>query len=143
MHRRHKYDIIITLSLIGLAVSIYLATAHYLGYVPPCTVTKGCEEVLASKYSTILSLPLSVWGIGYFVAVIVSSLMANHYVTWKKLLTALLLCGALAALAFLSIQFFVLKRICQYCLVTDLLAIALFLWDLNIEHRHTPPLPLV
>lgn len=135
MHRRHKYDIIIIFSLIGFAISVYLATAHYLGYTPPCTVTKGCEEVLASKYAIILGLPLSVWGIVFFTGVIGTSLLANHYVFWKKLLTILLSVGALLAAVFLFIQFFVLKQICQYCFTVDVLTILLFLWDLNIAHR--------
>jgi uncharacterized membrane protein len=135
MHRRHKHDIIVLLSLIGFAISVYLATAHYLGYTPPCTVTKGCEEVLTSKYSQLFGFPLSVWGIAFFCGTIFSSLLANHYQVWRRLLTWLLVVGALLALIFLSIQFFVLKRVCQYCLTTDLLVIILFLWDLNIEHR--------
>jgi uncharacterized membrane protein len=135
MHRRHKHDIIVILSLIGFAVSVYLATAHYLGFTPPCTVTKGCEEVLASRYAIILGLPLSVWGIVFFTGTIVASLLANHYAVWKKLLTALLSIGALLSVVFLCLQFFVLRKVCQYCLVSDILVIILLILDLNIEHR--------
>lgn len=135
MHRRHKHDIIIILSLIGFAVSVYLATAHYLGYTPPCTVTKGCEEVLSSKYAFLFGLPLSVWGIAFYTGVIGASLLANHYAVWKKLLTTYLGIGTVMAVIFLVIQFFVLKKVCQYCLTVDVLTILLFLWDLNIEHR--------
>jgi uncharacterized membrane protein len=46
--------------------------------------------------------------------------------------------GALASLVFLSLQFFVIQKVCQYCLAVDLLMIIIFLVDLNIEHRpHT------
>ncbi len=135
MHRRHKYDIIIFLSLIGFAITVYLATAHYLGFAVPCTVTKGCEVVLTSKYATFFGLPLSVWGIGFYSAVILSSLLANHYLKWRKVLTALLGFGALASLVFLSLQFFVIGKVCQYCLASDFLIIILFLLDINIEHQ--------
>lgn len=135
MHRRHKYDIIIVFSLLGFAISVYLATAHYLGFSLPCDFTKGCEAVLESKYSQLLGLPLAVWGVAFFTAIIIVSLLANHYPFWQKALTIILGAGALAAIVFLSIQFFIIRQVCQYCLVTDFLAIILFLFDLNIEHK--------
>jgi len=135
MHKKHKYDIIAILAVIGFGVSLYLSITHYLGFTVPCDLTHGCEVVLTSKYSMFLGLPLAVWGVAYFFSIIVSALMANHYAVWRKILTGILTLGALASLAFLSIQFFVLKKICQYCLTTDLLSIILFILDLNLEHK--------
>lgn len=135
MHRKHKHDIIVILAVLGFGVSLYLALAHYLGYAVPCDITHGCEAVLSSKYSMLLGLPLGVWGVAYFTAVIVSALLADSYLVWKKILTVLLGLGALASLVFLSLQFFVIKKVCQYCLATDLLSILLFILDINIEHR--------
>lgn len=134
MHRKHKYDILVILSVLGLGVSLYLAITHYLGFTVPCNITQGCEVVLNSKYAKFLGLPLSVWGVGYFSFLIINSLLANHYAICRKLLTICLGLGTLAALVFLSLQFFVIKKVCQYCLVTDLLSIILFVWDINIEH---------
>lgn len=135
MYHRHKHDIIVILAVFGFGVSLYLAITHYLGYAVPCDLTHGCETVLNSKYSMFLNLPLAVWGVMYFLSVIVSGLLANHYILWKKILTILLGIGALASLIFLSIQFFVIKQICQYCLTTDLVSILLFIMDINIEYR--------
>jgi uncharacterized membrane protein len=135
MHKRHKHDIIIFLSLIGFAVSVYLATAHYLGFTVPCDITHGCEKVLQSKYSFLLGLPLSVWGVAFYVGLVFFGLLANHYKIAKKIFTWYLALGGLAACAFLYEQFFIIKSVCQYCMVTDFLAIVLFLIDLNIEHR--------
>jgi len=135
MFKRHKYDIIIVLALIALGVSLYLSITHYLSYTVPCNVTHGCEVVLSSKYATMLGLPLAVWGVAYCTAVIVSALLANHYQSWQKLLTILLSLGALASLAFLSIQFFVLKKVCQYCLTVDTLNLVIFLLDLNLRYE--------
>jgi uncharacterized membrane protein len=135
MYKKHKHDIIVILAMLGFGVSMYLSFAHYLGYTVPCDVTHGCETVLSSKYSVMFGLPLAVWGVAYFSAVIVSALLANSYLVWKKILTVVLGFGALFALVFLSIQFFVIKKICQYCLTTDLLSILLFILDINIEHK--------
>jgi uncharacterized membrane protein len=135
MYRKHKHDIIVILAVLGFGISLYLSFAHYLGYAVPCDITHGCEAVLNSKYSVMLGLPLGVWGVAYFTAVIISALLANSYLLWKKILTGLLGLGTLAALVFLSLQFFVIKKVCQYCLTTDLLSILLFILDINIEHR--------
>lgn len=135
MHRRHKYDIIIVLSLLGFGVSIYLAVTKYLGLNVPCSITGGCEDVLSSRYASLFGIPLAVWGVAYFTGVILAALLANHYAVWRKALTILLSAGALAAAVFLVLQFFVLKKVCQYCLVTDVLAIVLLLLDINIEHK--------
>ena len=134
-HKRHKHDIIVIFSVFGLAVSLYLAVSHYLGIAVPCNITKGCEEVLNSKYSSLFGWPLSVWGVSYFGSVIFAALLANHYTVWRKILTWVLGAGSIMAVIFLGIQFFVIKKVCQYCLTTDIVTIILFLLDLNIEHQ--------
>jgi len=136
MHKKHKYDIISLLAVVALGVSLYLSITHYLGYAVPCSVTHGCETVLNSKYSVVWGVPLSVLGVVFFFSVFVSSLLANHYVFFKKLLTVLLSIGSLASLVFLSLQFFVIKKICEYCFTTDSLTIIMLLLDINIEHRN-------
>lgn len=135
MHRKHKYDILVLLSLIGFGVSVYLLAAEYLGASVPCSITHGCNEVLNSKYSSIFGVPLPLWGIGFYLSVVFAALMSNHYANWKKYLTVLVSAGAVAALVFLYIQFFVLGKVCQYCLATDVLAVLLLLLDLNLEHQ--------
>lgn len=135
MHKRHKYDILILLSLIGFGVSVYLLAAEFFGAAVPCSITQGCNEVLNSKYSSIFRVPLPLWGIGFYVSVVFAALMSNHYTNWKKYLTVLVSVGATAALVFLYLQFFVLGKICQYCLATDVLAVLLLLLDLNLEHK--------
>ena len=77
------------------------------------------------------------WGVAYFGSVIPAALLANHYAVWRKILTWALGAGSVIAVIFLGIQFFVIKKVCQYCLTIDIVAIILFLLDLNIEHQKT------
>lgn len=135
MHRRHKYDIIVLFSVLGLAVSLYLVLTKALGITVPCSFTGGCETVLSSKYSSLFGVPLAVLGVVFFSGSVFFSLLANHYDSVRKFLTYYLGLGALFSLGFLFIQFFVIKQICQYCLVTDLIAILILIWDLNIEKK--------
>lgn len=138
MVKKHKYDIIVILSVLALCVSVYLSIAKALSLAVPCDFTGGCETVLSSKYSMLLGLPLSTWGIFYFSLLIITSLFANHYNNARKALKLFLALGTLGSLSFLSIQFFVLKAVCQYCLLTDSLTIVMFLWDLNLEFHQKP-----
>lgn len=134
LHKRHKHDILVLLAVFGVAVSVYLTVYKSLGVAIPCTITQGCEAVLSSKYANLIGVPLSVWGIVFFSGIIIAALLANHYAVWRKLLTAGLAIGSLASLVFLGLQFFVIKQVCQYCLVTDVLTILLLVIDINIEH---------
>lgn len=133
-HKKHKYDIIIVLAVIALAVSLFLAVSSALEINVPCNLTGGCEAVLNSKYSRLFNYPLAYWGVAYFGIVVVIALLSNHYQRSRRTLTWFLGLGALVSLSLLSIQFFVLKSVCQYCLAVDFLVFAMFLWDLNIEH---------
>lgn len=135
MVKRHKYDIISILSIVALAISFYLAILHYYGFSVPCSITHGCETVLSSKYATEFGLPLAVWGVGYFFLLFLLSLLANRYLWAAKTLTVFLGLGSLSALVFLSLQFFVIKKICEYCFTTDSLTIIMLLFDINLEHQ--------
>lgn len=135
MYKRHKYDIIVILALIGFGISMYLSITHYLGYVVPCDITHGCETVLTSKYSVLFGLPVAVWGVAYFTSIIISCLLANRYALWAKILTGILSLGGLVSLSLLSLQFFVIKNICIYCFTTDTLSILLLILDLNIVYK--------
>ena len=135
MYKRHKYDIIVILALIGFGISMYLSITHYLGYAVPCDITHGCETVLTSKYSVLFGIPLAVWGVAYFTSIIISCLLANRYALWAKILTGILSLGGLVSLSLLSLQFFVIKNICIYCFTTDTLSILLLILDLNIVYK--------
>jgi uncharacterized membrane protein len=134
LHKQHKYDAIVVMAMVAFGVSLYLAITNFLGYTVPCNVTGGCETVLNSKYASVFGVPLSLWGTVYFSCVIVMALLANHYRPARKLLTFILSAGGAGALVFLSLQFFVLKQVCQYCFIIDMIGIGMLLWDLNVEH---------
>lgn len=133
LHQRHKHDLIVILSVAGFGVSLFLAITKILSVPVPCGVTRGCEEVLYSRYAVLFGLPLGVWGTAFFSGIIIAGLLANHYKIWRRLLSLGLGLGSLMALSFIFIQFFVLKKVCQYCLTVDLLTIFLLVWDLNID----------
>lgn len=138
MNIHKKYLVILVLSLVSLGISILLTYSHYSGVPVPCSVTNGCETVLASKYAVMFGLPLSVWGILFNACVAVLALSAGMYKKADFLLQLVLGLGGVASLVFLFLQFAVIQKICQYCLATDLITVFLFLWNLNTHAEEKP-----
>ena len=66
--------IIALLSFLGFLDAAYLTIKHYQGILPPCSVS-GCENVLTSRYASVGSLPISLLGSIYYVAVITLSIV--------------------------------------------------------------------
>jgi len=135
MKLQKKYIVIAGLSLVSLGVSIFLTYSHYTGVPVPCTVTQGCEAVLSSKYATFLYIPLSVWGVVFNSAIFGLSFWAACSRRGRLLLGAALGTGAIASLIFLFIQFFIIRKVCQYCLAVDVIILFLFLWNLNMREE--------
>lgn len=123
---------IIVLSFIGLLDATYLTVSHYSGAQLSCSLTTGCNTVTTSVYSEILGFPVALLGLIFYFTVLFASLL---YFDLKKP-TLLKIIAPLAAAAFLSsvyfmyIQFFVLKALCQYCILSALLSTAIFILSL-------------
>jgi len=118
----------IIFSLIGFLDASYLTASHYLNSAVPCTITKGCETVLTSKYSTVLGIPVALAGSFYYFLVFIFSLFIFFKPKNKIGYLALYLSpiGLIASLWFLYLQLFVIKSICQYCMVSAFICIVLF-----------------
>ncbi|WRH67929.1 MAG: vitamin K epoxide reductase family protein [Planktothrix sp. GU0601_MAG3] len=58
---RWSRPMIAAIALIGVIENIYLTSIKLLGGTAVCP-TSGCEEVLNSPYSTVLGLPLTLFG---------------------------------------------------------------------------------
>lgn len=58
------------LSLLGFLDAMYLTIIHYRNLIPPCTIG-GCEVVLTSKYAMVGPFPTSLYGVAFYLAVIV------------------------------------------------------------------------
>ena len=112
--------VIMTLALIGLVDSTYLATTHYLGQDVACSVIKGCELVLTSKYATVFGVPIAVGGIIYYGTIFLCLyyFKVSGDSRFLKAFTLALATGAIATAYFLYLQFAVIGAICQYCMIS-------------------------
>lgn len=114
------------LSIAGFFDSSYLTILHYKNIVPPCTITKDCEVVLNSQFSTVLGIPIALFGSLFFLALIFLLLLNkwNQAFKYFKLLTLL---GLIASVILFCIQAFVLHSFCQYCLLSEIITLAIFI----------------
>ena len=121
--RRWLPWIIVILAFIGFADAAYLTAEHYLGGIPTCLITTGCETVLTSRFATIGPIPVALLGALYYLVVFllamtVTNLNDRPNVSSLRLLTFLTGLGFLASVGFVYIQVAVLQALCIYCLVS-------------------------
>src|SRR5215510_15631465 len=63
-----RFAVIAILAFIGMIDALYLSIKRNSGPIP-CHVTRGCTDVLTSKYSEVASIPLSWFGLVFYVTV--------------------------------------------------------------------------
>ena len=133
-------------ALAGMFVALYL-TLYKLGYIGTLVCAVGsCETVQTSKWATFLGFPVGGWGVAYYVAVLAVSLaglspaLAERRAV-SQLLVAMTGFGVLFSLWLTYLELFVIHAVCQWCVISALLAVALFVicWldrrELNVHVR--------
>lgn len=120
------------LALIGLFLSGYLLLYH-LGYYGGLVCGEGgsCEYVQASSFASFLGWPVAGWGVGWYAAVLVLSLLAVQpglgERPWMGTLLSFLAVGGIAFTIYLtSVELFVLRAICRWCVGSAVIATAIF-----------------
>lgn len=120
--------LLIFLVAIGLIDSIYLSVKSVNGSSLICSITHGCEKVLNSQFAHIGPVPVAFLGVLFYLILLVLLLLKNN---WKirnfSLIYIISLMGALGSIWFIALQIFVLKAYCQYCMVSDVNMILIFL----------------
>ncbi|GAC1684163.1 MAG: hypothetical protein NVS9B3_02250 [Gemmatimonadaceae bacterium] len=119
------------LALAGLFVSLYL-TLYKIGVVGQLACSIGsCETVQLSRWSTLLGLPVAAWGVGFYIAALGLAL-AGVQPRWEGsptvavALLALTGWGVCFSAWLTGLEVFVLHAICQWCVVSALVTVALF-----------------
>ena len=114
------------LSLIGLCDSIYLLVKHLTGQTVQCTISTGCDEVLASSYATIFGYPLAAFGaLAYFTAFSLAILTVFGYRHARMLLIILVGLMTLMTLRLVYLQAFVIGKYCEFCLLSAAITLSL------------------
>ena len=117
--------VIFALLILLTIFSIYLAVAESSDSAV-CLINSensNCQTVQSSKYGKILDFKVSNLGAIAITILLLTYLLANkkgkHQKRFHKSYILFTTIGALFALYFLYIQFFIIKQICSTCLVID------------------------
>jgi uncharacterized membrane protein len=119
---------LIIVSFLGILDAGYLTVSYYAGTDVSCTILKDCDLVLNSQYKEIFGLPLSLYGLAFYLGMFFLSLL--YFDTRHKILVPLIFIGGvtgfLVSLALVYLQLFVIGAVCEYCMLSALTSTTLF-----------------
>ena len=130
---------IAALALAGAAVASYLTFVRYSGTQIVCA-TGGCETVQRSRYAELAGLPVAVLGILLYVLILATAAVSGPGAAAAGAVLAL--GGALFAGYLLVVQVAVIHAVCQWCVASDVLVIALAVLVI-LRLRRAEPWPRV
>jgi uncharacterized membrane protein len=128
----NKRMLVALVALAGVFVALYL-TLYKLGYIGTLACAVGsCETVQTSKWATFLGFPVGGWGVAYYLGVLALGLigLTGRYADSRRLSDILIGVtgfGLLFSLWLTYLELFVIHAICQWCVISAILATILFI----------------
>jgi uncharacterized membrane protein len=113
---------IAALAFAGAAVAGYLTYTHY-AHVSIVCATGGCETVQQSRYAELAGEPVALLGLVAYLAILVTAVVPRLWAAAAGAVTAL--SGASFAAYLFAVQLFVIDAICQWCVTSDAIMLAL------------------
>ncbi len=119
---------IILLGSIGLLISGYIAITHARNKKVICPINStSCNAVLDSEWSNMLGIKNEIFGILYYLSIIVGVLLINQGYSYLLIvMKATATLSALYSVFLLLIQVRIIKEFCFYCLCTTIINIGIF-----------------
>ena len=133
----HLITSFFVLTLAGIINASYLTYKHYQKKPLLCPLDHKCDVVTESKWSHIFGIRNEIVGILFFAGMFFSLFTMLILPLYASTLFSLILLsstlGVLFSLALLSIQAFIIKDYCFYCLLSAGLTLLLFLNTLALH----------
>ena len=126
------YRASIVITLIGLAVSIYMTVFKLTGNEKMCIGNGGCSVVNDSPYAAINGIPVAAFGVGGYLAILLVLIFEKKAGKFFKqnatmLTFGLTLIGFLFTLYLIFLEIFVIKALCPFCLTSQVAMTFLFI----------------
>jgi len=123
--------LVIIAALFGILISSYLGYKKITDTSLLCGSTFGCEAVQQSKYSTLLGIPMGIWGVIYYF--VLSTLIAFYKGKYASVVKFIwIMWGLLFSLYLTLLEIFVIESYCIWCLISFaniiLISIVSFSW---------------
>jgi len=131
------------IAIIGLIDSFHLISIYFQPDV--CTQTGSffsipldCGTVARSEYSSFLGIPVAIYGVIFYVSIILVVMYQRELqflpITPYQLLALQVTTGQLVSLVLFYIQIFVVKAICVYCMLSFCTATSMFIIFLYLRN---------
>jgi uncharacterized membrane protein/glutaredoxin len=131
---------LLALSILGIVLTAYLSwTAFSGGAVRGCSAGGGCDTVLTSRWSTLLGLPTSFWGLLAYVSLAAVAFVRRADKQWSYAWTVAFF-GVCYSVYLTIVSLTILQSACPYCLtslalMSAILALVVFQRPREIGHR--------
>jgi len=128
MKNKYILPLIAVLAFLGFLDATYLTILHYKNAFPPCTITKGCETVLTSKYATVLGVPIALLGSLFYACTIAVCILSYHHSKriFSNTIFFIAATGTIVSILLFYIQLVILKNFCQYCVLSEVINLSIF-----------------
>lgn len=123
--------LIAALALVGLFVAMYLLL-YKLGYIGTLSCKIGsCEKVNTSPYAVLLGVPVSFWGVLYYIALFATAFASTteRLVDDRRMAPALVVLtgwGVLFSGYLTYLEAAVIHAWCQWCVISAILVVIMF-----------------
>jgi uncharacterized membrane protein len=133
---------LIALAAVGLAITSYLTGVAWLDEAPAfCSTGSSCDVIQNSRWSTVLGLPLALWGFGlYAVIAFLAFRPASAIKRWKQIWSVSLL-GVVLSVYLTLVGFISLDAICAWCLASLIVISAIFIANAVYRPTIAPEMP--
>ena len=120
---------ILAVAFFGFFDATFLFFKAVSGGPIPCFITTGCDTVASSSYSVLFGIPLSAWGIAFYLSIGFLTLLYwdTKKVLFMKLFSVATAIGFLVSLYYLSVQKFIIHAFCIYCIGSAITSTTLFI----------------
>ncbi|QQR93014.1 MAG: vitamin K epoxide reductase family protein [Candidatus Iainarchaeum archaeon] len=125
------FKLIIVFTLIAIGADAMLTYNKLTDSAVGCPAGGGCDIVKGSIYSEFFGIPVSLFGMGAFIAFLVLVFLAWHRdisnvlaFDWILILSGI---GLLVAIYFVYIMLFVLEAICNWCFLSHFMLLFVFI----------------
>ena len=125
------YTASIALVIVGLAVSIYMTIYKVSGNDGMCLGSGDCSTVNASRFSEVNGIPVAVFGIVGYAAILFVHVFENRNAFFQKngtlLIFGMSLTGFLFTLWLVYVELAVIHAICPFCVTSQVAMTIIFI----------------
>lgn len=124
---------LIMLSLIGFAVSFYIYYSKKYDKPLHCLIGQDCDAVVKSKYGKTLGIENTVPGMLYYVLIFIYGIAVflNRYLFKGNNIYYFVVIASISSVLFsiylTAVQAFVLKKWCEYCIISSISSLLILL----------------